>query len=122
MLDTHVLIWVLENNPIIKGSPYNLITDNNNSIFISSASVWEINIKKATGKLIVPDDLQQQIKKHQFIALPINPRTCRIGRLLPSLHKDPFDRMLVAQAKLEKMTILTKDSQVQRYDVNTISV
>lgn len=120
LLDTHALIWALENHPALSGNAKDKIIDGHNMVFVSSASVWEISIKKAMGKLIAPDNLTEEIKLHRFTQLNINFDHAKLAGELPDIHKDPFDRMLIAQAKIEKLTLVTRDSQIAKYDVTLL--
>lgn len=120
LLDTHVLIWSLENNVALKGVARDAIIDGNNFVFVSSASAWEISIKKAMGKLKTPDNLQEEISLHRFTPLNINFEHVKLAGELPNIHKDPFDRMLIAQAIIEKLTLVTRDSLIAQYNVNLL--
>ena len=121
LLDTHVLIWALENNPGLSDSARESITRAGNMVFVSSVSVWEIAIKKAMGKLETPDNLQQEIALHRFTPLQINYDHAELAGKLPDIHKDPFDRMLIAQAIIEKLTLVTRDKAIAQYDVNILA-
>jgi PIN domain nuclease of toxin-antitoxin system len=120
LLDTHVLIWALENNATLSKAARNAIIDGNNIVFISSVSVWEISIKQTMGKLKVPDNLQEEISLHRFTPLNINFEHAKLAGELPRIHKDPFDRMLIAQAIIEKLTLVTRDSLIAQYDTNLL--
>ena len=120
LLDTHILIWALENNPELSEKARNAIIDGNNMVFVSSASVWEISIKKAMGKLKVPDNLFTELKSHRFTLLNINFEHAQLAGELPLLHKDPFDRMLIAQAIVEKLTLISNDHFISQYDVKLL--
>ncbi len=120
LLDTHVLIWALENNPTLSNPAIEAIQNGKNNIFISAASVWEMSIKKAIGKLEVPNNLQQELEQHRFTMLDINFKHAQLAGELPDIHKDPFDRMLIAQAKSEKLTLITRDKYISRYDVKIL--
>ncbi len=120
LLDTHVLIWSLENNAALSGNARDAIVDGNNMVFVSAVSVWEISIKKAMGKLIAPDNLQEEIELHRFTPLNINIEHANLAGKLPAIHKDPFDRMLIAQAMIEKLTLVTGDKIIPQYDVNLL--
>jgi PIN domain nuclease of toxin-antitoxin system len=120
LLDTHVLIWSLENNTALSGNARDAIIDGNNMAFVSAASVWEISIKKAMGKLKVPDNLHEEIELHRFTPLNINIEHANLAGKLPAIHKDPFDRMLIAQAMIEKLTLVTGDKLIAQYDVNLL--
>src|SRR2546423_1738214 len=98
LLDTHALIWALENNPRLSATARAIIVDPDNTVLASVASAWEIAIKKALGKLSAPDDVEGAIDSAGFTARVITFADAnRIGTLPPH-HRDPFDRMLVAQA------------------------
>ena len=120
LLDTHVLIWSLENNSTLSDGARNAIIDGNNMVFVSSASVWEINIKKSIGKLDVPDNLLDEIKSHRFTPIDINFDHAQLAGRLPYIHKDPFDRILIAQAIIEKFILITRDRTIAKYDVNVM--
>lgn len=121
LLDTHTLIWALENNPTLSENARNAIIKGENMIFVSSASAWEISIKKAIGKLQAPDNLYQEIKLHRFTELKINFEHAQLAGKLPDIHKDPFDRMLIAQAMIEKLTFITRDKLIAQYNVNCLT-
>jgi len=118
LLDTHVLIWSLENNSTLSDDARNAIIDGNNMVFVSSASVWEINVKKSIGKLDVPDNLLDEIKSHRFAPIDINFDHAELAGSLPYIHKDPFDRILIAQAIIEKFVLITREKIIAKYDVN----
>jgi len=120
LLDTHVLIWVLEDNPRLSEQARDAIIEGENMVFVSTASVWEMSIKKALGKLEVPNNLQQELEEHRFTLLDIKFEHAELAGKLPNIHKDPFDRMLVAQAKTEKLTLISKDKHIEQYDVKLL--
>ncbi|MCF6267718.1 MAG: type II toxin-antitoxin system VapC family toxin [Desulfuromusa sp.] len=120
LLDTHVLIWALENNPCLSAAARDAIVCGDNLVFISSVSVWEIGIKVSLGKLNVPDNLQEELEKHRFDPLNITHNHAELAAQLPLIHKDPFDRMLIAQSKNENLTLVTRDEQICKYDVNIL--
>jgi PIN domain nuclease of toxin-antitoxin system len=121
LLDTHVLIWALENNPGLSDSARNSIIRAGNMVFVSSVSIWEIAIKKNLGKLETPDNLQEEIELHRFTPLQINFDHAELAGKLPDIHKDPFDRMLIAQAIIEKLTLVSRDKLIARYDVDILA-
>ena len=121
LLDTHVLIWALENNPELSDSARNSIIRASNMVFVSSISIWEIAIKKNLGKLETPDNLQEEIELHRFTPLQINYAHAELAVKLPDIHKDPFDRMLIAQAIIEKLTLVSRDKLIARYDVDILA-
>ncbi len=120
LLDTHALIWWLANDSTLTPKAKIEIANPSNLVFVSAASTWEIAIKKSIGKLELPDDLIQQIKEKKFKSLPINIEETLIVEKLPHHHQDPFDRILIAQAKLLNLTIITRDRQFNIYDVNLL--
>ena len=91
-----------------------------NTVLVSVASAWEIEIKRAIGKLDAPDDLRQQIARHRFLELPIQLRHVERLRKLPPLHRDPFDRILVAQALADELTLVTRDRGILAYEVKSL--
>jgi PIN domain nuclease of toxin-antitoxin system len=89
-------------------------------VFVSAASVWEINIKMTMGKLEAPDNLLEEIRLHRFTPLPMTLEHAQLAGRLPDIHKDPFDRMLVAQAMIEKLTLATRDRLIEEYKIKTV--
>ena len=120
LLDTHVLIWALENNPTLSDLSRNSIVNGSNLVFVSSVTVWEIGIKRSLGKLDAPDNLLEEIEIHRFSPLHVNFDHAKLAGSLPNIHNDPFDRMLVAQAITEKLTLVTRDELIPKYDVLTL--
>ncbi len=114
LLDTHVLLWSLSNPKRLK--PATLALINESDIYASAASIWEISIKAALGKLEADSDLiVQGIDPAGFSLLSINAEHAARVNHLAAHHRDPFDRLLVAQAELEAMTLLTNDSALTAY-------
>jgi len=121
LLDTHVLLWWLMDHPKLGASARGAIADAHNEIYVSAASGWEISIKRKVGKLRAPDDLESRIAADGFRLLPISFRHAEQAGALPLLHNDPFDRMLIAQAEIENLTLITNDQQITRYEVRTMA-
>lgn len=117
LLDTHVVLWCLGDVDRLGESARRAITDGHNVVFVSAASAWEISIKRSLGKLEAPDDLEFAITKTGFRPLPITLAHARHAGELPPHHADPFDRMLVAQAGLEALTLVTRDARLGDYEV-----
>lgn len=124
LLDTHVFLWWVTDNNKLPENARALISDKRNELFLSSASVWEIMIKSKIGKIDLPTDpqkfLKKQVKLNYITILNITIEHSLATYNLPEIHKDPFDRMLIAQAIVEKMTIVTSDSFIKQYNVQTI--
>jgi PIN domain nuclease of toxin-antitoxin system len=120
LLDTHTLLWWLDENSILSTEAKTIISSPQNIIFVSAVSAWEISIKKAIGKLEAPDDLEEAIAYNNFIPLEITIKDGTQAGKLPNYHNDPFDRMLIAQAMNNNLTIITRDSKIPQYQVKTI--
>ncbi|MGE5269313.1 MAG: type II toxin-antitoxin system VapC family toxin [Thiohalocapsa sp.] len=115
LLDTHGLIWWRDDSPRLSANARNLICDPANQIFVSVVTLWEIVLKRSTGKLHFADDLEQVIQEEAFTLLPIAFAHLRAHETLPLRHKDPFDRMLLAQAMAESAPLVTNDRMLRRY-------
>lgn len=116
LLDTHVLIWWFAPSSGLTEEAREAVT-RAASVWVSVATVWEMEIKKATGKLIVPDDLLEQIAAQGFPILTITGEHATAAGRLPLHHNDPFDRMLIAQATVESLVLVTRDVRFREYDV-----
>ena len=116
LLDTHALLWWLADEGLTDQAR-DAIADPDNFVMVSAASAWEISIKKALGKLSAPDDLEQQVDEGGFAPLPISIAHGLAAGQLPRHHDDPFDRMLIAQAFGEALTIVTHDKRFSDYEV-----
>lgn len=116
LLDTHVLLWWLADHALSEDARA-AIADPISEVAVSAASTWEISIKKALGKLTAPDDLEERLRLGGFTPLPIRIDHATAAGELPRHHDDPFDRMLIAQAKIEGLTLVTRDGRLSGYDV-----
>lgn len=116
LLDTHVLLWWLAESPKLPKATKARIADAE-LVYVSAASVWEMAIKTAIGKLDAPDDLEEQLPRHRFEQLPVLVSHALAVAKLPRHHSDPFDRMLIAQAAFESLTLVTADPQLAVYGV-----
>jgi PIN domain nuclease of toxin-antitoxin system len=121
LLDTHVVLWWLADDPTLSDEVKERL-DHEPDVYVSAASIWEVAIKQAIGKLLEPADLPEQIIGAGFVSLPIDPRHAVVAGRLPLIHRDPFDRMLVAQAQCEELTLVTRDENCRKYDVETLAV
>lgn len=120
LLDTHVLLWWLDDNPALSGEARSVIADGRNLVFISAAVVWEIRIKQAVGKLEIPENFDKVLDEQPFQELPITIEHAHAIAELPDHHRDPFDRMLVAQAKVEGFSLVTRDKHLRNYKIQLI--
>lgn len=121
LLDTHVLLWWLANDPSLVREAKTAIADPGCAVFVSAATAWEIAIKQALGKLEAPSDLERQIELNRFEPLSITIAHAYSAGTLPRHHDDPFDRMLVAQALTEGLTIVTRDPRLGPYGVSMMA-
>jgi len=124
LLDTHAFLWWIADDPKLSARARERIASGDNAIYLSAASAWELAIKARLGRLTVHEPLEafvsQQLSLNGFTALPVQVfHALRVQRL-PDHHRDPFDRLLVAQAQLEDMSLITADRQIRRYDVGAI--
>ena len=115
LLDTHLLLWWLGNSPSLSAKARELIGEPENTVFISAVSLWEIWLKESLGKLRLPSNFEDRLAAEPFEALPLTARQTNRVALLPWHHRDPFDRMLIAQAQVEHLTLLTADEVVLAY-------
>jgi PIN domain nuclease of toxin-antitoxin system len=118
LVDTQIVLWVLENNPKLPDGARNLLSNQSHRFFVSSISIWELVIKNAIGKLPLPvsvADLVRNIDQSGFIRLEFHHDHAAHVASLPSIHHDPFDRALLAQASLEPMHLLTHDQALTGY-------
>jgi PIN domain nuclease of toxin-antitoxin system len=120
LLDTHALIWSLEDSTRLSVAARKVIEDSTNVVLVSAASGWEITIKKALGRLSAPDDLEDAIDAAGFTKRTITFADAQKLGSLPAHHKDPFDRMLVAQALVDGAPIITCDPLVAQYPIQII--
>ena len=120
LLDTHILLWWLADDPQLGQAARDRITDPAQRVLVSAASIWEIGIKQAIGKLKVPEPILQAIQDGGFEELTITGHHAELAACLPEHHKDPFGRMLIAQAKLEGLILVTADSAIHAYDVTIL--
>ena len=117
LLDTHVVLWWLDDPAALDAPARRLIADPRNRVFVSAAVAWEITIKRQLGKLDAPDNLETALTEERFQHLPITVRHVLAVAELPAIHGDPFDRIQIAQARLEGLTIVTRDATIPGYGV-----
>lgn len=115
LLDTHILLWLMQDDPRLSQRAHEII-DNATEVFVSAASMWEIAIKWRLGKIEEdPREVDAAIEKAGLIELPVGMRHAVVTAKLPMLHRDPFDRLLVAQAISENMQLATADAHLEAY-------
>jgi PIN domain nuclease of toxin-antitoxin system len=126
LLDTHALLWYTTNDPQLSKTAEALIVDPANDVFMSPASYWEIAIKVSIGKLTLhqpyDDFIDVCLNRYQFKILPIEPRHTSVLTSLPfpPNHRDPFDRLIVAQAKVEALDLVSADAKLDGYGVTRL--
>ncbi|MBL8218830.1 MAG: type II toxin-antitoxin system VapC family toxin [Bryobacterales bacterium] len=124
LLDTHIFLWAITDDPRLTNKQRAVFLDGGNDLYLSLASVWEMLIKVGIGKLPLPQPASPYIHKHaeknRIVTLGIHAAHLAELEKLPPLHRDPFDRMLVAQARAEKMPILSSDPALKKYGVKLL--
>jgi len=124
LLDTHVLLWWLQADPRLSEAATKAIAESTTDAFVSVVSIWEIAIKAGLGRLEMPDDLEAFFDRHLsingFAVLPIQLRHAAAVRNLPNHHRDPFDRLLVAQVQAEDLRLISSDEQLDAYEIDVL--
>lgn len=120
LVDSHVALWWLEGQSSLGPTCLRLIKKAD-QVFFSAVTPWELGIKKALGKVSFPDGLANRLEAQGFESLSISARHAEKAAILPFRHRDPFDRMLVAQAQLESLALITADNALDDYDVDLIT-
>jgi PIN domain nuclease of toxin-antitoxin system len=120
LLDTHALLWALADPERLLETARRAISEGRNEVLASAACAWEIAVMREAGKLRAPDDLVEAAEETGFVWLAISPAHAMLAGSLPPHHRDPFDRMLVAQAQTESLTIVTRDERLDRYGVEIL--
>jgi len=119
LLDTHIALWGIAADPTLGDDFLNRLRDDPD-IFLSPVTLWEITINQAAGKLAGPPDLAERVRDMGFRELPVSHAHAIAAGRLPVHHRDPFDRMLIAQARTDGLTLVTRDAEIQRYDVDVL--
>ena len=122
LLDTHIVLWWLADDPALPSAAAEVVADPVTTAVVSAASVWEIAVKRAAGRLEVPDDLLEVLEAGDFEPLPIAASHALAAGDLPPHHHDPFDRMLIAQARCEGLTLISVDERFAEYDVELLDL
>ena len=115
LLDTHLLLWWLSNSPHLPAQARQLVGDPDNTIFVSAVNHWEVWLKSSIGKLRVPPGFARKLAAEPFAALPLRAEHTSDVAMLEWHHRDPFDRMLIAQARGENLVLLTADRALSAY-------
>jgi PIN domain nuclease of toxin-antitoxin system len=121
LLDTHIALWGLAGDPTL-GDDFLDRLRHDPDIFLSPITIWEITIKQTAGKLGGPANLPELVRDMGFRELPVSHAHAVVAGRLPMHHRDPFDRMLIAQATVEGLTLVTRDADIHRYAVETLLV
>jgi PIN domain nuclease of toxin-antitoxin system len=120
ILDAHVLVWWLRDDPTLSNEARAAIIDPQNDVNVSTATVWELAMKRARGKIELPDDLTAEVEREDFSSLPVTSADAEAAAGLPPHHRDPFDRMLVAQATRLGAVIVSRDAAILGYEVDVL--
>jgi PIN domain nuclease of toxin-antitoxin system len=120
LLDTHVFLWWNADDPVLGPRARDAIADPDSIVFVSAATAWEIAVKRQSGKLDTPGDIAGWIRADGFDEIAIDIEHAVRSAELPRHHRDPFDRLLVAQAQIEELTLVTSDPEIVKYDVETL--
>ncbi|GIE88100.1 type II toxin-antitoxin system VapC family toxin [Actinoplanes regularis] len=120
LLDTHIVLWWLADDATL-AADLKVRLDHEPDVYISPATIWEVAIKQSLGKLGKPADLAERVRDSGFRHLNITAEHGIVAGRLPLIHRDPFDRMLIAQAQVEHLTLVTRDSEIPKYDVDVLA-
>lgn len=124
LLDTHAFLWFVLDSPQLSSTARDLIADPNNDIEVSPATYWEIAIKISIGKYALPEPfaefMDRELATNQFRILPITPKHAAVLTTLPFHHRDPFDRLLVAQAMVEQLSLVSNDVVLDAYPIQRL--
>ena len=121
LLDTQAFLWWLSDDPALGAEARQIMSEPRNQVLVSAASIWEISIKQAKGMLEAPADLEVLVEDEGFTKLPISLFHGQQAGKLPEIHRDPFDRMLIAQAQAEGLELVTADGIIPQYGVRVVS-
>lgn len=120
LLDTHIVLWALADDPRLKPQHRALLENTETAIYVSAVSIWEIAIKRRLGKLEAPDGIAYILAQSDCVQMDISWAHGERAGGLPLIHSDPFDRLLIGQAQIENMPILTEDRFIRQYDVGLV--
>ena len=124
LLDTHTFLWLVEGSPNLSATAEEALTDPSNDLFLSAASAWELAIKIGNGKLMLRGSLEDFVLKwtaaYQLAQVPVEVSHAIAVAKLANHHRDPFDRLLIAQAQIEAMTLVSGDAKLSLYGVSVL--
>jgi PIN domain nuclease of toxin-antitoxin system len=124
LLDTHAFLWFVSDDSRLSSRAKSIIKTRNNEVYFSAASAWEMSIKIKLGRLSIEDDLEpfivKQLAENSFHALSVTIFHSIYTSKLPDIHKDPFDRMIIAQSQIEDMHLISKDKNIKKYKVPVV--
>jgi PIN domain nuclease of toxin-antitoxin system len=120
LLDSHAILWFAAGSTKLRPDARRAI-ERAEQTYVSSASIWELSVKHAAGRLVAPDDLPDRLRDLGFVELALGWEHARVAAGLPLHHRDPFDRMLVAQAIVERLTVVTRDPMIDLYGVPVLA-
>jgi PIN domain nuclease of toxin-antitoxin system len=120
LLDAHAVLWWLADDPVLDPAARSAIADPGNDVLVSAASIWEIEIKRALGKLVAPVGLVQALDDAGFDVLPITGQDAERAGSLPAHHRDPFDRILVSQADRVRAIVVSRDTAFLAYGTEVL--
>jgi PIN domain nuclease of toxin-antitoxin system len=121
LLDSHAFLWWLTEDPQLSAGARQAVADPAATVFVSAATIWELAIKAALGRLDLGGaDLAAEIASNDFVELPVNARHSLAAAYLPRHHGDPFDRMLIAQAQIEGLTVVSRDAALRAYEIQIL--
>ena len=121
LIDTHMMLWALGSPSVLLPAARDAIACPSNLIFVSSATLWECAIKVSIGKLDLPKDFFDLVPDAGYEVIPIRISHLNIYRTLPMHHRDPFDRLLVGQAKAEVLVLISRDQEIAKYDIEILT-
>ena len=121
LLDTHTFVWCLSDVPSLTEEARTAIAEPRNDVFVSAVTGWEISVKRAKGRMIAPDNLSAMVGEKGFIHLPLTFHHAEQAGNLPMHHRDPIDRILVAQALAEGLVLVTRDAFIPLYGIRTMA-
>ena len=120
LLDTHAFLWWSGADPALGPRARAAVADHDNIVFVSAATAWEIATKRASGKLDAPAEIADWVRREGFAEMAIEIDHAVLSAELPRHHRDPFDRLLIAQASIEELTLVTADAEIMKYGVETL--